>query len=74
MVPSQKFGFELVAQAIRSRKLIIVSSAASRWYGAVPGLADYDLTVTKRSPQTRTLSRGNLGDVNFRLVSAALDC
>jgi hypothetical protein len=73
VLPSQQFGFRLVAQAIRDRKVIIVSSASNSWHRAVPGLASYDLKVTKRSPQSRALSKGNLGDVGFRLVSAALD-
>lgn len=73
VLPSQKFGFGLVAEAIRDRKVIIVSCASAKWHAAVPRLVDYDLKVSKRSPQTRALSRGNLGDVGYRLVSAALD-
>ena len=71
-LPSQRFAFWLVREAVKMRKVIIVASASRSWYRSVPALEDYPLKVTKNSPQNRALSAGNLGVDGFRVVSAAL--
>jgi len=72
-LPSQEFGFALVRQAMKQRRIIVIGLAASKWYTAVPGLDEYSRTVTKNSPQTRALSRRNLGEAGFNMISRALN-
>lgn len=72
-LPSQEFGFALVRQAMKQHRVIVIGLAASKWYAAIPGLDEYSRKVTKNSPQTRALSRGNLGEAGFNMISTALD-
>jgi hypothetical protein len=72
-LPSQEFGFALVRQAMKQHQVIVIGLAASKWYAAVPGLDEYSRKVTKNSPQTRALSRGNLGEAGFNMILTALD-
>jgi hypothetical protein len=69
-LPSQAFGIALVRAAMKRNAVIIVASR--HWYVAVATLDSYRLLVTKISPQTRALSRGNLGERGFEMVCGAL--
>jgi hypothetical protein len=58
---------------MQQHRVIVIGLAASQWYAAVPGLDEYSRKVTKNSPQTRALSRGNLGEAGFNMILTALD-
>jgi hypothetical protein len=71
-LPSQDFAIDLVTQAMSRDAAVIIGTASQFWRTHVPGLTRYRHLVTKNSPQTRSLSPGNLGD-GYAVVSAALD-
>ena len=71
-LPSQRFAFALVADAMKRSAAIIVASASNQWLSAVPGLDSYRWKAAKNSPQSKSLSPRNLGS-GYAMVSAALD-
>lgn len=71
-LPSQRFAFALVADAMKRKAAIIIASASRQWLSAVLGLDGYRWKATKNSPQSRSLSPRNLGS-GYAMVSAALD-
>jgi len=77
--PSQRFAEHLVRRAMRNGALIVAARAQKDWYSLVPtlpeseGLYDYpNLIRGTKSSRSAYLSPGNLGDVNFDLVVAAI--
>jgi hypothetical protein len=71
-LPSQAFAIAQVTEAIQREAAIIIGTARHFWLSRVPGLARYRSLVTKNSPQSKSLSPGNLG-AGYAIVSAALE-
>jgi hypothetical protein len=72
-LPSQRFGFGLVEQAITRDAVIVLTRAEREWKVAVPGLAGHGRLIRAKSWQTSSLSPGNLGPEGFRLVTDAIE-
>ena len=70
ILPSQRYGFHLVASAVERGAVVIAMRHRTEWMKAVPDLAGYDKLVTPRSNRQKALSRGNLN--GFELVEHAL--
>lgn len=62
-VPSQQVAFDLVREAIKRKKTLIVRSP-QRWLDAIPELATYPY-VTFNSNLNVTVSPKNVGEANF---------
>lgn len=69
-VPSQKYSFELVSQAIKREALIVVMRAERRWLEAVPELQGYPY-LRVASVQQPSISEGNL-KAGWAKLNAAL--
>lgn len=66
IVPSQQFTFELVREAIRRNKLIIMMRSEKLWLKAVPELeGKYTMPHNKRNV---IISPGNMGQENFDTI------
>jgi hypothetical protein len=70
-LPSQGYGFHLVAQALRRNALVVAMRSWRLWVKAVPTLAGYPRLVRLRSPQNVAISPRNCGDA-WPLVTSAL--
>jgi hypothetical protein len=66
-LPSQWYGFELVADAMARGAFIIVTRGGRDWDVAVPGLSRYERRLATSNPRRMTVSRRNL------LATNALD-
>jgi hypothetical protein len=71
IVPSQQFAFDLVREAIRREKSIVVMRSPKLWLEAVPELADYPY-MTLNSWLNIIVSPKNLGEVNFDVIRTKL--
>lgn len=71
VVPSQRYAFNLVREAIRRQKTIIIMRSPKLWLEAVPELVDYSY-MTLNSWLNVTVSPKNLGEDNFNVVLAKL--
>ncbi len=71
IVPSQQYAFDLVREAIRRQKTIIIMRSPKLWLEAVPALTDYPY-MTLNSWLNVTVSPKNLGEDNFNVVLAKL--
>ncbi len=72
---SQRYGFELVRQAIRNNAIILIMRSEKLWFEAVPELASYRQTgncILAHSSRNAILSEANLGAENFTKVIKAL--
>lgn len=70
-LPSQEYTFQLVRQAIRDDKVIIVMRSERIWLEAVPELTSYPYMKIK-NPQNPAISIANLGQGNFELLCSRL--
>jgi len=71
-VPSQRFSFDLVRQAIDRKAVIVILRTARCWRVAVPELATYSRVVLTNTQRRSSVSAGNLSAKDFALVQAAL--
>lgn len=69
--PSQLFSFELVKQAIKLNKTIVIMRSKSLWLEAVPELAECSY-MTLNSSQNVTVSPKNIGELNFKVLVSEL--
>lgn len=69
--PSQIYTFEIVKEAIRQGKTIVIMRSKSLWLQAVPELKDYNC-MTLSSAQNVVISPKNIGDLNFRVLLSEL--
>jgi len=72
---SQRYGFELVRQAIKNGALILLMRSVKLWQKAVPELTDYQKTgncIIPHSTRNVILSEKNLGEENFVRVVEVL--
>jgi hypothetical protein len=60
IVPSQHYSFDLVRKAIQRRALIVFIRSRAKWSKAVPELADYRYCYQLNSPQSGSVTKGNL--------------
>jgi hypothetical protein len=67
-LPSQKYSFHLIEQAIRDEKIIIVARHKKLWYSAIPGLKDYVNKYELNSSQNVVISQDNIGQDNFNKI------
>ena len=63
-IPSQKFAFNLVNEAIDRNKIIILMRARKLWFEAVPKLDGYKNYLELNSALNVTISRNNLDNKN----------
>jgi hypothetical protein len=71
-LPSQEFGFNLVANAVERGATIICTRGWVDWGIAVPALRKHPLAYRLSSHRNATVSERNLGPDAFRSVLAAL--
>jgi hypothetical protein len=73
-LPSQKFGFKLVCDAVERGAMIIVMRKGKLkwWREKVKGLKPSDRLVVLKNPQNPTISPGNCGKRAFEKVVAAI--
>ncbi len=69
--PSQLYSFELVREAIRKNKTIVIMRSRNLWIEAVPELADYSY-MTLSSAQNVVISPKNIGELNFKVLISEL--
>ena len=72
---SQRFGFDLVRQAIKNRAIILLMRGRKLWLRDVPELVAYQKTgncITPHSTRNVILSENNLGERQFARVIEAL--
>lgn len=71
-VPSQKFAFNIVSEAMKRNKIIIIMRKEQFWYEAVLGLQNYKNKMVVNNPRQPYISTGNLGKANFNSLLAEL--
>lgn len=69
--PSQLYSFEIVREAIRRDKVIVVMRSKNLWLEAVPELANHNY-MTLSSAQNVVISPKNLGELNFKVLLSEL--
>jgi len=67
-LPSQQFGFSLVAAAMSRHALIVCVRGYDHWIGAVPNLYAYDALLKVKNPRCAHLSSKNIGNENFQTI------
>ena len=67
-VPSQQLAFDLVSEAIKRGKIIIVMRSSDLWYDAVPGLENYEHKMMIKNRRQPYVSANNLGEANFEII------
>lgn len=65
--PSQLYSFEVVKEAIKLEKTIVIMRSKSLWLQAVPELANYNY-MTLSSTQNVVISPKNIGELNFKVL------
>lgn len=70
-LPSQKYTFQLVNDAIKANKTIVMMRGKKFWLEAVPELADYPYIEVK-NPRNPVISIANLGQDNFESLRQRL--
>jgi len=69
--PSQLYSFEIVREAIRRGKTIVIMRSKNLWIEAIPELANYSY-MTLSSAQNVIISPKNIGELNFRVLLSEL--
>lgn len=71
-LPSQRFSFGLVQDAMARGAEIVVGRGYDIWLGALPGLGSYSRCTRMKNPRRTSLSPGNLDDPHAfgRIVDA----
>ncbi len=65
--PSQLYSFEIVREAIKRGKTIIIMRSKALWLEAVPELVGYSY-MTLSSAQNVVISPKNIGELNFKAL------
>lgn len=73
-VPSQKYSFHLVRQAVKRRAVIVLmrKGKLKRWQDKVKELIGYDKLVVLRNPQMPSISPGNCVEGDYEKVVSAI--
>lgn len=66
ILPSQKYTFSLVEEAISNEKIIIIMRSKKYWFNAIPKLEVYKRKYILRSPQNPVISSGNMNNNEFQ--------
>jgi hypothetical protein len=61
-IPSQKYSFYLVEQAIKRDSMIVIMRAQKLWYTAIPALEKYDNKFSLKSPRSSYITINNYGN------------
>jgi len=69
--PSQLYSFEIVREAVRRGKTIIIMRSKTLWLEAVPELVGYSY-MTLSSAQNVVISPKNIGELNFKVLLSEL--
>ena len=69
--PSQLFSFDIVREAIKLNKTIVIMRSRALWLEAVPELKEYSY-MTLSSAQNVTISPKNIGELNFKVILSEL--
>lgn len=72
IVPSQQYAFDLVDEAIRRGKTIVVMRSKDLWFRAVPSLENYTGKMMIKNPRNPSVSSANLGEENFNILLSKL--
>lgn len=70
VVPSQQFSFDLVREAIRRKKIIVIMRSPELWLKEVPELENN--SVTLNSWLNVIISPNNIGELNFNRILTKL--
>lgn len=62
LIPSQEYSFELVKNAMKKKKIIIIMRSKNIWFNAVESLRKYKYAYVLKNPQAVTISRKNFTD------------
>ena len=68
IVPSQQVAFNLVGEAIKRKKTIVIMRGKSYWTNAVSELAAYENTIVHPNPRNVSISPKNIGKANFNKI------
>jgi hypothetical protein len=71
-LPSQRYGFWLVEQAIARRATIVIARGKRDWEVAVPALHGYEHLVVLTNPRSSAVSERNCGPEGLDKIIAAL--
>jgi len=71
-LPSQRYGFWLVDEAIASGAVIVMMRGQRDWSIAVPDLSQYERIVVNGNPRTSSISPATYGAKGYGLIRSAL--
>ncbi len=69
--PSQLYSFELVKEAIKQNKTIVIMRSKALWLQAIPELVSHSY-MTLSSAQNVVISPKNIGELNFKVLLSEL--
>ncbi len=68
ILPSQQHAFDLVDEAIKRDKTIVIMRSKDLWYKAVPALEGYTNKIIIKNPRAPYVSPKNLGEENYKAL------
>lgn len=68
LVPSQQLAFDLVGEAIKRGKTIVITRSKDLWYDAVPALESYAHKLLVKNRRQPYISSKNVGEENFNRI------
>ncbi len=68
LVPSQQVAFNLVGEAIKRKKTIVIMRGKGYWTEAVSELAAYRNAIVHPNPRNVSISPKNIGKANFNKI------
>lgn len=71
-LPSQRYGFEIVRQAMERQAAIVILRAVRPWKIAVPELITYERLALTNSARKSAVSAGNMQPADFQMACDAL--
>lgn len=71
--PSQRYTFEILREAMRRNKMIVILRGRAKWLESVPELATYGNLLELRSPQNVCVSPNNVKDDRFMEILKAIN-
>lgn len=72
LIPSQEYGIQLVKQAIKDKKIILIMRAKREWFDCVPELKTYSNLLRLNSAQNVSVSMKNVSDKKFDFLVKAI--
>ena len=71
LLPSQEYSFDLVRQAIKDGKEIVLMRSREKWRAAVPELKDYPY-IELKFPRTTFVAKNHMTDEQFKRLEQAV--